>query len=170
MVFECSLQTFRLHSLHCCLIFWSLLCGQTMQRFFWGGPSSARTVFVYQLQLKELQMPGRWGHSNHLGIVLCSAYFAWSISRQVHKECEIGPKRSNLYQVQLEVGVCTRQMHYMSINPGCHRTQQAAILMFCNMLCSGRLFDPAHQHLLWSYYKIQWFLVCHYHLSCHHGA
>ena len=127
-------------------------------------------VFVYQLQLKELQMPGRWGHSNHLGIVLCSAYFTWSISRQVHKECEIGPKRSNLYQVQLEVGVCTRQMHYMSINPGCHRTQQAAILMFCNMLCSGRLFDPAHQHLLWSYYKIQWFLVCHYHLSCHHGA
>ena len=44
MVFECSLKTFPLHSLHCCLTFRSLLRGQTMQRFFWGGPST-RTYF-----------------------------------------------------------------------------------------------------------------------------
>ena len=45
MVFDCSLQTFRLHFLHCCLTFQSLLRGQTMQRFFCRGPSSARACF-----------------------------------------------------------------------------------------------------------------------------
>ena len=45
MVFECSLQAYRLHSLHCCLNFQSLLHGQTMQRFFWRGPSSTHTCF-----------------------------------------------------------------------------------------------------------------------------
>ena len=101
-------------------------------------------VFVDQLHLRW------WGHSNHLGIVLCSAYLAWSVTCQVHKEIDIGQERSYLYQVQLDVRVCTRLMHYILINPGCYRTQQTAILMFCNMLCSGGLFDPVHQHLLWS--------------------
>ena len=41
-------------------------------------------VFVDQLQLKELQVPGRRGHSNHLGIVP-SAYLPWSVALQVHK-------------------------------------------------------------------------------------
>ena len=158
MVFEIFFQTFCLHSLHCCLTFRSLLRGQTIQRFFWGG------LFVDQLQLKELQVPGWWGYSNHLGIALFSAYLAQSTACQVHKEIEIRHERSYLYHVQLEVRVCERQMHYMLINPGCYRTQQAAILMFCDMLCSGGLFDPAHQYLVWSYCKIQRFLVCHNHL------
>ena len=106
------------------------------------------SIFVDQLQLKELQVPSRWGHSNHLGIVLWAAYLTWSIARQVHKEIKIGHERSYLYQVQLEVGVCTRRIHYTSINPGCCRTQQAAILMFCDMLCCSGLFDPAYQQPL----------------------
>ena len=170
MVFECSLQTFHLHSLHCCLTFWSLLCGQTMQRFFWGGPSSARTCFCVPVATERASNARTVGAFKPFGYcalfsLFCLINFSPSAQRMWNRAQEVKfiPGTTggrSLYKTN----------DYMSINPGCHRTQQADILMFCNMLCSGRLFDPAHQHLLWSYYKIQWFLVCLYHLSCHHGA
>ena len=160
MVFECSLQTFRVHSSHCCLTFWSLLCGQTMQRFFWGGPSSARTCFCVPIATERASNARTLGAFKPFGY--CALFSIFCLIKS--------GTRGQIYTRYNWRSEFVQDMHYMSINPGCHRTQQAAILMFCNMFCSGRLFDPAHQHLLWSYYKIQWFLVCHYHLSCHHGA
>ena len=65
---------------------------------------------------QELQVPGRWGHSNHLGSVLCSAYLAWSVARQVHKEIEIGHERSYLNHVQHEYKTSLYKTNALYVN------------------------------------------------------
>ena len=133
MVFECSFQTFRLHSLHCCLTFRSLLRGETMQRFFWGGPSSARACFCGPITTKRASSARTLGALKPFGYCALFSIFGLINSCQVHKEIETRHERSYLYQVQLEVEVCTRWIHYMLINPGCmeHRKRPSWCFVIC---------------------------------------
>ena len=171
MVFECSLKIFRLHSLRCCLTFRSLLREQTMERFFWGGPSKASTCFCGPIATERASSAQTVEAFKPFGYCILFSIFDLINCSPSAQRNQSRDERSYLYQVQLELGVCTLRMHYMDADKSRMLQNTAtAILMFCDMLCSGELFDPAHQHLIWSDYKIQQFLVCHYHLSCHHGA
>ena len=157
------MQTFRLHSLHCCLTFRSLLRGQTMQRFFWGGPSSARACFCGAIETERASSARTVGAFKPLGY--CALF---SIFGLINCSPSAQRNRNRAREVRFIPG-STEDRNLYKTNAlyadKSIRTQQAAILMFCDMLWSDGLFDRVHQHLLWSCYKIQQFLVCGYHQS-----